>query len=363
MATQFPPENILKFYGTTTIQSCIKTGGLVPWQVLGLVPCDTSISKFNCSRHNDIISVPAFNDGFSSFMFEYPSLEGTEDFRLQKYIPPTGELVFYNDETNDLYEDESGEDYSESTIVSSGGWEFAVTTAGSGRLTDTEEGVLYPLNGGFPNYPEYAGYKLDWSKVYAKNGPGSYRFLAWDGEGFNHLISTTFVLKEATDENKNGTVKITIDSEGEYGNPFYSINNDQRRLWDLINLDETVFPNGWFDECYYYGKTTPTKDSVEKNYIRRPNNEHLLQFTDSRQNMDLNLWEIDYNHALRLKAYGFNSYNIRLTDCNKDSHYLFLNDFNITCEESPDFSVLPNNRELLSTVFSITPEVSYNYKP
>jgi len=79
--------------------------------------------------------------------------------------------------------------------------------------------------------------------------------------------------------------------------------------------------------------------------------------------MDLNLWEIDYNHAVRLKAYGFNSFNIRLTDCNKDSHYLFLNDFNITCEESPDFSVLPNNRGLLSTVFRIQPESSYNYKP
>lgn len=333
MAEQFPPENIFNFYGTTTIQSCIKTGGLVPWQVLGLVPCDTSMSKFECGRRNDIIKVPAFNDGFNSFMFEYPTLETIEDFRMQVWNGST--------------------------------WVFAVTNSGSGQLSDGNEGVLYPLNGGFPNYPEYAGFKIDWGEIYAKNGAGFYRFLAWDSVGgeSTSLISTTFILKEATDANKNGTVKISIDSVGEFGNPFYSINNNQRRLWDLINLDETAFPNGWFDECYYYGKVIPTDGEITRTYIRRPNSEHQHKFSDSRENFDLNLWEMDYNHRERLNHYGFASDNVRISDCNKDSPLLFMDDFNITCDEPPTSNVIPNNREMLSTVFRIKPEVSFNYRP
>jgi len=106
---QFPAENTKTFYGTTSIQACIKTGGIVPWQVLGLVPCDLSINKFDCNRYNDIINIPAFDDGFNSFMFEYPSLDETEDFRLQRW--------------------------------NGSAWVFATTSLGSGQLSNTE-GVL-----------------------------------------------------------------------------------------------------------------------------------------------------------------------------------------------------------------------------
>ncbi len=329
---QFPAENILKFYGTTTFQSCIKTGGVRPIQVLGLVPCDLSIDKFGCGRRNDIVKVPAFSDQTegNSFMFEYPSLDNPEDFRMQRWNGTS--------------------------------WVFATTALGSGQLS-ANEGVLYTLNGGFPNYKEYAGFQIDWSEIYDNDGAGYYRFLAWSVSESNSLISLTFDLKYAEDNSKDGTVRITIDSEGDYPNPFYSINNEQRRKWDLINLDSEIFPNGWVDDCYYYGKVTPNKADKEELFIRRVNDQDLLQYDTQSLNMDLNLYNVDYNLTMRLNSYGGNSYNIRLSDCNKDSTYNFLDNYNIVFKESPDFNSIPNNRKLISTKFAIKPEVHHTYKP
>ena len=177
--TNIAGEGEFQFYGTQTIERCLKTQiSDIPIQVLGLTPCRQHVSKFNCTEWNNIVNVPVFSDKDSYFFFQYPSLDGTEQFRLEKYTV-SAETNNYVDASLNFYVDQAGNNYVDSLTGESMGWEFVDTNIGDGILDDTE-GTLYPLNGGFPNYPEYAGFCLDWNYIYSTYGEGYYRFSAYD---------------------------------------------------------------------------------------------------------------------------------------------------------------------------------------
>ena len=312
---QYPSENIKTWYGTTTIQRCKKVGNsLKPIQVLGLVPCSEELTKFNCNRNTNFV-MPAFAGDKNAFIFEYPTLDTTEDFRLLQY------------------------NYGSSSFQE-------VAT-----LTDNTYGILYPLNS-IADYPEYAGFELDWDAIYTAFGDGDYVFRA---NSATPLDSYIFRLRDNVDTLKDGTFKIEIDSQGLYDNPLYSSFNGERRQWDL----ETLL---WEDSCRYYGKLYPTAFESETNYIRTNVNDNQLYYSDKFQTYDLSVRYITFNLLQRLEFYGTAS-NIVLTDDNEDSVSNFFENIELISSDTTNFSTAPSNREVHEVVLQLKNRHSQNFRP
>lgn len=359
--TQIPAEGQLQFYGTNQINECIKIGGTdSPIQVLGLVPCDKNIFKFSCdtksngevntlvdnegnkliddtggnlvdgiSGDNGIIRTPSWRNNFclptfsgrvNSFLFEYPSLENPEDFRLFKYDGSSGNYL-----------------------------EVAA-------LIDDTYGTLYPLNG-FSEYPEYAGYKLEWLEVFNAFGAGDYIFSAYDlSSPSDSLFSYNFSLSDNIDNYRDGTVYLEINSEGLFDNPMYSSKNGIRRQWDLEFLD-------WEDSCTYKGKLVPVEIETETSYIRTVKNNNEIYYSDKTQVYDLNFYDITYNLFQRVVFYGMNSYDITITDDNRDSVSNFFERIEVIDSDSPSFTTNPTFRKLVDASIQFKNKHSQNFRP
>ena len=346
------------WYGTTTISSCIKSGGgPTPIQVLGLVPCDKDIYKFSCdtaqegglsylvdSSGNRLVdssgnilrdatglsavlrtpklrnqfSLPTFKGDTNTFLFEYPSLDDTEDFRLLKW--------------------------------SSGSYNQVAT------LTDNTYGTLFPLNT-IPDYPEYAGFYLDWTAVFTQFGAGDYIFTAYNSTSpSDSLYSYNFRLQDNIDNYKDGTVAIKLTSQGLFDNPFYSKLNGIRRQWDLETL-------AWEDSCRYFGKLTPSAFETETSYIRSLSNNNELYYSDKFQTYDLQLDHITFNLLQRLEFYGLNSEGINITDDNEDSVSNFFSQVEIINTDNTSFSTIPGSREVHNVVIGLRNKHTQNYRP
>lgn len=355
---QYPPENIKTWYGTTTIQRCKKVGNsLTPIQVLGLVPCDSEIYKFSCSTfiggNSNLIDsggfkledsdgnllidnvgagsvtyspklrnrflLPVFEGDYNSFLFEYPTLDTTEDFRLFKW-----------DYTTNQFEEVA-------------------------QLTDNTYGTLYPLNT-IPNYPEYAGFYIDWGSVYASFGKGDYMFSAYSASSpESSLFSYIFRLEQNNENYKDGTFTLAVNSVGLFDNPFYSAYNGIVRQWDLIDLE-------WKDQCRYYGKLYPTAFETETKYIRTNGNSNDLYYADKYQMYDLSVRYITFNLLQRLEFYGMASESI-LTDDNEDSVSNFFENIELISNDSTSFSTVPSNREVHEVVLQLKNKHSQNFRP
>ena len=359
--TQIPAEEQLKFYGTNQINECIKIGGgITPIQVLGLVPCDTNIFKFSCDskgsseagalidNSNDYLidntggklidntgtnggiirdpewrnnfCLPTFSGRKNAFLFEYPSLDTPEDFRLFKYDYPSGNYL---------------------EVVS---------------LTDDSFGKLYPLNG-FDDYPEYAGFNLDWGIVFGAFGAGDYIFSAYNAAvPDNSLFSYNFKLQDNIDNYRNGTVYIEIQSQGLFDNPMYSSKNGIRRQWDLELLD-------WEDSCTYKGKLEPVEFEKETSYIRSVKNNNSIYYSDKTQIYNLNIFDTTFNLFQRLEFYGLNSYDITITDDNRDSVSNFFEKIEVIDSDSTTFTTNPTYRKLVEATIQLKNKHQQNFRP
>ena len=122
---------------------------------------------------------------------------------------------------------------------------------------------------------------------------------------------------------------------------------------------------GGVDCAYYQGKIIPTQNENVTLYQRLRDNQRKLQFSDSINNYELNLFHIDYDITERLFHYGKNSYNLRFSDCNTDSPFTQFEDINLVFKKDSPYEadVIPNNRKLLSVKFAMEKENAMNYRP
>ena len=201
--TIFTGDNTVNWYGTNVLNDCVKFGSSsIASQIIGLVPCVKD--SLECTK--DCFTVPAFGGDFNSFLFEFSPAVLSADFRLFQLV---------------------GNTFVQISVLSS------------------LEGLKYDI-GTITDYSNYAGYLIDWQKVFNLYGKGTYQFQVFDSATpTDSLKSYPFVLDADDCDLKDGTSTLEVTNIGLYNNWRYTKDNTEDRLFDLVNLE-------WFDSCRYY---------------------------------------------------------------------------------------------------------------
>lgn len=310
--TTFVKEGILEFYGTNVLNDCVKFGvSSIATQIIGLVPC--TIDSLECTQ--DCFTVPCFAGDFNSFLFEFsPAIVGA-DFRLFKLI---------------------GSTFSQVAILSAA------------------EGTKFDI-GTIADYPNYAGYLIDWQKVFNLYGKGTFEFQVFNATTpTDSLKSYPFIL-DADDCNlKDGTSVLEVLNTGLYNNWKYTKDNDQERLFDLQNLE-------WFDQCRYYGKVVNTELEQNIEEIKYSNSRNEVFYNEGFQNYDLNIFKCDYELFKRINHYALKGKDIKLTNDNLDREYVLIKQ-NVVATGESSSQKFPKNPLLYQVNVKLKDEFSDRYK-
>ena len=313
MATiNFVGDSLVNWYGTNVLNECVKFGsGTIAEQIIGFVPC--KIEGTTCV--NDCFTVPAFSGDFNSFLFEFAPSIVNADFRLFKLV-------------ND-------------TFV-----QISVLSA--------LEGLKYNL-GTINNYPYYAGYLIDWEKVFTLYGKGTYQFQVFDSVTPDDSLKSYPFILDADDCNlKDGTIKLEGTQVGRYNNFNYTKDNGQLLNYDLYNLD-------WFDSCRYFGKIVPTTLTEEIEEIKYSNDRSEVFFNEGNQEYDMNIFKATYELYKRINHYALKGKDIKVTNDNLDRE-TELTQKNILGTGESKSSKFPKNPLLYQITIGIKNEFGDNYR-
>ncbi len=313
MATiEFTGDGVLGFYGTNVLNDCVKlVSGENAEQILGLVPCfknDTSLCTANC------FTIPAFSGDFNSFLFEFNPSITTADFRL------------FKQDTNSTFVQVS--------------------------ILSSAEGTGFDL-GFSSNYPNYAGFQLDWEKIFNLYGSGVYKFVVFDTDLENSLQSYPFYLREGTCENKDGTVYLEVTNIGEYHNWKYTKDNGLLLTYDLINLE-------WNDSCRYLGKVVNTELEQNIEEIKFANGREEEFYNSGVQNYDLNVFKCDFELFKRIEHY-LKGKDTKITNDNLDREYTLIKQ-NVRQIGENTSSKFPKNKLLYEVKIKFKDEFTDKYK-
>lgn len=313
MATiNFIADNIVIWYGTNVLNSCVKFGtSNFAEQILGFVPCKSDNNL--CTK--DCFTVPAFVGDFNSFLFEFSQSSVNADFRLFKLV-------------NNVFV------------------QISVLSAA--------EGLKYNL-GTITGYPLYAGYLIDWEKVFNLYGKGTYQFQVYNSTSpAESLKSYPFILEEDNCELKDGTIRLEGVQVGKYNNFNYTKDNEESFDYDLYNLE-------WFDSCRYYGKIVPTTLKEEIEELKYANARSESYFTEGTQEYDMNIFKATYELYKRISHYALKGKDIKVTNDNLDRETNLIQR-NILGTGSSKSSKFPNNPLLYQISFTIKDEFGDNYR-
>ena len=313
MATiTFTGDGTLNFYGTNALGECIPfNNGAIATQIVGLVPCDF-VDPSSCTT--DCFTVLAISGDNNSFLFRFNPSVPSADFRL-----------FKQDANSDFVQ-------------------VALLSANEGE----------PFDLGFSSdYPQLAGFRLDWEKIFTLYGAGVYKFVVFNISLENSLQSYPFNLKDNTCNNKDGTSYLETTNKGIYNNWKYTKDNESIRRFDLENLE-------WLDSCRYFGKVVNTELEQEIEYNRYRNSREGLVYNQGTQNYDLNVFKCDYELFKRINHY-LKGKDIKLTNDNLDREYtLQKQDVILTGESSS--TKFPKNNLLYQVQIKFKDEFADRYK-
>lgn len=310
--TIFTADDIVKWYGTNVLNSCVKFGtSSIAAQIVGLVPC--FIDSLGCTK--DCFTVPAFEGDFNSFLFEFSPAVSSADFRL-----------FKQDSSNNFTQ-------------------IAILSANEGEKF--EIGTLV-------NYPNYGGYLIDWDKVFNLYGAGVYQFQVYNSTTpEDSLKSYPFNLRENTCDNLDGTVSLEVTNKGLYNNWRYTKDNGEDRVFDLENLE-------WFDSCRYLGKVVNTELEQNIEEIQYSNSRKETIYNEGVQNYDFNVFKCDYELFKRILHY-LKGKDIKITNNNLDREYI-LDKQNVVLTGESSSQKFPKNNLLYQVQIKLKDEFADRYK-
>lgn len=313
MATvTFTGDGQIDFYGTNVLNDCVKAGtGAPAEQILGLVPCVLTDDTL-CSTSCFTLNVVAGDN--NSFLFEFTPSVVSADFRL-----------FKQDDTDNFVQ-------------------VAVLSA--------NEGTPYDL--GFSSaYPRYAGFKLDWQKVFNLYGAGVYKFVVWNIDLDNSLQSYPFRLEANTCDNKDGSVYIETISKGLYNNWRFTKDNGLIKTYDLEGLE-------WVDSCRYHGKVVNTDLEQNIEVMKYSNGREEEFYNSGVQNYDLNLFKTDYELFKRILHYTKGK-GMTITNDNLDREYDLIKQ-NVKLVGESSSQKFPKNKLLYQVNIKLRDEYTDRYK-
>ena len=313
MATvTFTGDGTLNFYGTNALADCVKfNNGSIAEQILGLVPCDI-INTTSCTT--SCFTVPVFAGDNNSFLFEFNPSITSADFRL-----------FKQDANNDF-----------------------VQVA----LLSTNEGEIFNL-GFSTEYPSFAGFRLDWQKIFTLYGAGVYKFVVFNIDLDNSLQSYPFRLADDTCIGKDGTVYLEVTNIGIYNNWKYTKENSLIKEYNLEFLE-------WLDSCRYPGKVVNTDLEQNIENIKYANGREEEYYNEGVQNYDCNIFKCDYELFKRILHY-LKGKDIKLTNDNLDREYnLIKQDVRQVGEASSQ--KFPKNKYLYQVQIKLRDEFADRYK-
>jgi len=312
--TTFTGDGLIDFYGTNAVEECVSfNNGALATQIVGLVPCELSDST-NCST--DCFTIPVFSGDNNSFLFNFNPSIANADFRL------------FKQDSND-------------TFV-----QVALLSANEGELFDI----------GFDSkYSSYAGFRLDWEKIYNNPslGAGVYKFVVFNIDLANSLQSYPFDLKDDTCENKDGTSYLEVTNKGIFNNWKYTKDNESIRVFNLETLE-------WLDSCRYFGKVVNTELEQNIEYNKFATSREEIVYNDGVQNYDLNVFKCDYELFKRILHY-LKGKDIKITNDNIDREYnLYKQNVVLTGESTS--SKYPKNKTLYQVQIKFKDEFADRYK-
>ena len=308
----FTGDGTKNFYGTNGLEECVKfNNGSIAEQIVGLVPCvtgDPTLCTTNC------FTVPAIVGDNNSFLFEFNPSVATADFRLFKQ-DTTGAFI-----------------------------QVAVLSS--------NEGDIFNLGFATSN-PRYAGFRLDWEKIFNLYGVGVYKFVVFNTDLDNSLQSYPFVLADDTCDNKDGTVYLEVTNVGLYKNWKQTKDNGLLREYDVENLE-------WLDSCRYYGKVVNGVLEQEIEQIKYSNARQEQYYQEGTQNYDCNLFKADYELFKRIQHY-LKGKDIKLTNDNLDREYTLIKQ-NVLQTGEASSQKFPNNNTLYQVQIKFKDEFADRYK-
>lgn len=265
-----PPDKT--WYGCST-KFCFEIGALIPIQRVGLAP----FRVFDrCGEHGCYV-IPTFasasgdcgNDK-ASYLFDFPSPSGN-DFRLEKY------------------------NYATETWVDVG---FAPSF-----------GTNFPF-GVFGSYPNRTGFVLEWQNVLNSLGGGTYRFTLTptiQPDPLNPIMlrSYTYFLQPYSPNAADNTVVVETSFGGKIDNLLYNSDSSAspHDLYDMI----------WDDYARYFGTFGRFNPTYRDSYVKRRNNQNLLNKAYVDGKFILELTACDVEMYRRISTYGSKS-DVKITD-------------------------------------------------
>ena len=309
--TIFTGDNTVNWYGINVLNDCVKFGSSsIASQIVGLVHC----VKDSLTCTDDCFTVPAFSGDFNSFLFEFSPAIISADFRLFKLV---------------------GNTFVQISVLSA------------------LEGLKYDI-GTITNYSNYAGYLIDWEKVFNLYGKGTYQFQVYDNATpTDSLKSYPFVLDADDCDLKNGTSVLEVINIGLYNNWRYTKDNAEDRFYNLQDLE-------WFDSCRYYAKVVNTELEQNIEEIKYSNSRNETFYSEGFQNYDLNIFKCDYELFKRINHY-LKGKDIKLTNDNLDREYKLIKQNVILTGESSS-QKFPKNPLLYQVNVKLKDEFSDRYK-
>lgn len=290
------------WYGTNQCQD-VEVLSITPIQIIGLVPVE--LETEDC-RGNPCEIFCVFEIDFSYFLFQWAiDTPDIDDYRIEKFV---------------------------------GGVWTEIVTGNPNNTLGSESGEKFTF-GSFPAYPFYSGYKVDWGKIEALHGVGTYRFKVHNlFDALNPLLSPPYNLKLSSCDNLDNFYKLTCTARGKFRNWKFTESNGALRFFDVINME-------WNDEVRLSGKLDEETIESEETYVKYGTYENRLHLTDDVSNFNLKSFNTTIETYKRLYLYGLRSHDIRITDTNKDATFNFTKIDVISGNES-SFESFVNNRKL-----------------
>lgn len=305
---QFISNDDKIFYGTTQFQTGSKVS-ITPRQIIGLIPVDPLTD--DC-RGDVCIETTVLDGDLNRFLFQWSgNTPGLDDYRLEIW---------------------DGSAWNE--FISGN----PLNTLGS------ESGTKFTF-GSFPAYPFYSGFWVDWGKIFAfgAGGPGTYRFKVVNSlEPLVPLFSPPFVLKSNTCENRDNTVYIELSSSSLFRNFKFTKNNNAIQIYNTVDI-----ANGWPDSNRYSARFDQKEVETETRFVKRGSGQNKLHYVDDFIKYNLKLYETSLDYLMRLKMYGLESHDIKVTDGNSDS-FINYDQIPVINDKENEFESFVRNRKLLN---------------
>lgn len=267
-----------EYYGIRDKILSVQSVPLIPEQILGAVACRQDLDI--CPPYTCEI-IPAIENDISGFLFDYPSVNSDNTFKLEKF---------------------DGSTYNE------------VVTGNIDNALGVESGTKLEFN--TAQTPTFSGFTLNWGLIFNYAGPGIYRFVADNDIEENKLFSLPFNLKEDTCDNKDRTVRIDFNSNNKFSNFLFTDTNGLRQNYQLNELN-------WSDGIRLGGRLISESPTIEKQITHFASLERERQLSDSELNYNLNLFKTTYETYSRLIYYGLDSDDITVTDNGSDSEFSY----------------------------------------